>query len=549
MKKVLKVFFVFLLIVPVVVLASSFEGAKNVSNGYYKQFLYPERYLVESTEYWGLDSNGKVKKATGFTKGGLITEREIKISSKGQKNYFSYMYDGINFWEIGGKIVSENIISGIEAKTKVVEYVKHGTKVRGIGTHENPWFFVDVYNVSVEADRNGKIDGGNKSSKKIEPGGVITFSIEPNMGYRYEGNTCGTNAIVENNELKISSVEKDMTCKVTFTESKNAVTLPTPCFEVTTSLHGKRQHCFSAPVNNQLYYSYDVGYFSNENLTVRVGKLLSIPILKGWTFDGYYVGSSELISSSGLYETSYKLLTEVNNVIVAKGHANTYTITFDKQSGTGGTNSASVVYDHDLPTITIPQRTGYAFLGYYTEGGTQYYNSTGGEVKTWEEDADTILYAHWKDVTPPTCTVAKSNTGSTAGVTTTVTCVDNESGCKSDNPTGDTNLTSSKNYTVYDKEGNSFTCSVSVTSYDCNGFDCNPHDCNPHSCNCKTCGGECTAWNCCPQAGYNTGACEGNLPSAKDGWHCYCSKHADTYDCCDTCHDTCHDTCYQTCYK
>ena len=69
------------------------------------------------------------------------------------------------------------------------------------------------------------------------------------------------------------------------------------------------------------------------------------------------------------------------------------------------------------------------------------------------------------DVTGPTCTVAVSNKETTSGVTTTVTCSDNGSGCKTDNPTGETGLKANKTYTVYDNSGNSGTCSVTVTSY------------------------------------------------------------------------------------
>ena len=51
-----------------------------------------------------------------------------------------------------------------------------------------------------------------------------------------------------------------------------------------------------------------------------------------------------------------------------------------------------------MPNITVPQRPGYLFAGYYTgeDGtGTQYYNKNGTGTETWNEAKDTTLYAKW----------------------------------------------------------------------------------------------------------------------------------------------------------
>ncbi len=74
------------------------------------------------------------------------------------------------------------------------------------------------------------------------------------------------------------------------------------------------------------------------------------------------------------------------------------------------------------------------------------------------------------DKTSPSCSTSKSNTGSTSGVTVTVSCSDSGSGC--DTSRGGygkhTGIKSNKTYTVYDKVGNSKSCSVSISSYSCN---------------------------------------------------------------------------------
>ena len=89
-----------------------------------------------------------------------------------------------------------------------------------------------------------------------------------------------------------------------------------------------------------------------------------------------------------------------NKTYTAQWAANTYTVTFDKQGGTGGTDSTTVTYGQAMPTITPPTRTDYIFDGYYdgTNGtGTKYYNAdgTGATGRTWNKASNAPLYAQW----------------------------------------------------------------------------------------------------------------------------------------------------------
>ena len=73
------------------------------------------------------------------------------------------------------------------------------------------------------------------------------------------------------------------------------------------------------------------------------------------------------------------------------------------------------------------------------------------------------------DKTSPSCKGSRSNTGTTSGITYTVSCEENgsyQSGCKDDNTGAHTGLKSSTSYTVYDVAGNSDTCEVTVTRQD-----------------------------------------------------------------------------------
>ena len=77
--------------------------------------------------------------------------------------------------------------------------------------------------------------------------------------------------------------------------------------------------------------------------------------------------------------------------------ATTVIITFDKQSGTGGSDSVTGVYGSSMPSATAPTRALYTFDGYYdiASGGTQYYTSVMVSALTWDKTSATTLYAQW----------------------------------------------------------------------------------------------------------------------------------------------------------
>ncbi|MGN1222085.1 MAG: InlB B-repeat-containing protein, partial [Christensenellales bacterium] len=87
-----------------------------------------------------------------------------------------------------------------------------------------------------------------------------------------------------------------------------------------------------------------------------------------------------------------------NTTLYAKWTANTYTVSFEQQSGSGGTSSVTATYGQAMPSATMPTRTGYTFVGYYTQvgtGGTQYYTAAGKSARNWDIADNTTLYARW----------------------------------------------------------------------------------------------------------------------------------------------------------
>lgn len=95
----------------------------------------------------------------------------------------------------------------------------------------------------------------------------------------------------------------------------------------------------------------------------------------------------------------------------AQWSANTYTVTFDQQSGTGGTASVTATYNAAMPAITKPTRDGYIFGGYYAEPNGQgkiYYNADGSSANNWDKENAT-LYAKWVEYAK--CIFFKNNVG------------------------------------------------------------------------------------------------------------------------------------------
>ena len=80
------------------------------------------------------------------------------------------------------------------------------------------------------------------------------------------------------------------------------------------------------------------------------------------------------------------------------GEPNTYTITLDRQSGSGGTASTVATYASPMPSITPPTRPGYEFCAYTNNVGTKYYNADGTSARTWDNISGATLYAQWKAV-------------------------------------------------------------------------------------------------------------------------------------------------------
>ena len=126
------------------------------------------------------------------------------------------------------------------------------------------------------------------------------------------------------------------------------------------------------------------------------------PHRTGYVFQGYYALPSG-------YGTKYynSDMSSANVWDIADGRTlyaywtgEQYTVTFNKQSGSGGTTSVTVTYGSAMPSASAPTRDGYNFIGYFdgTNGsGSKYYDGQNmTSVKNWDKTYSATLYAYWE---------------------------------------------------------------------------------------------------------------------------------------------------------
>lgn len=149
--------------------------------------------------------------------------------------------------------------------------------------------------------------------------------------------------------------------------------------------------------NKQVTYNSDYG-------------TLCTPTRTGYYFLGWYTAAS---GGTKVTQTS-TVTTAQDHTIYAQWKANTYTLTYNNNGGTGCT-SKTVTYNSSYGTLCTPTRTGYTFLGWYTavSGGTQITQST-----TMTSTQNHTVYAQWK---ANTYTLAYNNNGGTGCTSKTVT--------------------------------------------------------------------------------------------------------------------------------
>ena len=146
-------------------------------------------------------------------------------------------------------------------------------------------------------------------------------------------------------------------------------------------------------------YNKDGGTIANESnytsYTYGTGLTLPTPTRTGYTFGGWYTSQN----FAGTKVTSISATETGNKTYYAKWTANSYSVTYNKNSGSIANESNYTNYAYGVGlTLPTPTRTGYTFGGWYPDS-----SCTGTAVKTISatETGDKKFWAKWTDDIAP----------------------------------------------------------------------------------------------------------------------------------------------------
>lgn len=377
--------------------SGTFADASSASTTFYPTTdnTWVTASIVAKTYSVTLDKNG------GDSDGSVTaTYNSSSLTSFSGAAYAGYSCDGYFTASDGGtKIINANgtLVSGT-----VAGWLSSGNWVKDAATitlyahwTEDATYYTLNYGVGTTSDGHVTVSAAKTSDESaistgasLVSGTGVTITATPATHYKFVGwyttAACLSRVSTSNpysfsmdaNTNLYAKVEL-MTTTVTF--NKNGGSGSTPA--TLTATHGSS--------------SLSSGYVA--------------PTRTGYTFNGWYdaesggnkvFGTNGVITASSGYAdgSSNWTYTGTTLTVYARWTAKSYTVTLDKQSGSGGPASVSATYNAAMPSATMPTRTGYDFNGYYgsTGGsGTKYYNADGSSAHIWDQAGARTIYAYW----------------------------------------------------------------------------------------------------------------------------------------------------------
>lgn len=211
----------------------------------------------------------------------------------------------------------------------------------------------------------------NKYALTLNKGTGI--SAVTGAGTYYYGQSVTIDATVSTGYTWSKWSDNNTNKNVTITMPANALTLTASAtlitYSITYTLNGG-----SVATANPTSYNVTTAAFTLNNPT-RTGYTFA-----GWTGTGLSAATKTVTVAKG---------STGNRAYTANWTANTYTVTFDANSGT---TSKTVTYDSTYGTLPVPTRTGYTFNGWYTakSSGTKITADTKVNITSGQ-----TLYAQW----------------------------------------------------------------------------------------------------------------------------------------------------------
>ena len=405
------------------------QGLKQNEKYYLRVCMKTSRgsYLCSNTES---RSTLQVKKPTYTLSSNTLTIKYNNANIKGEaKYYFKSTIKGTSNINVKRCTLSNNIFT-CDGNTTTIE--------------KNTWYQSSSNQINISYTTTGKakvtartVDKSNNYNESTKDFTInkytITFIKEPadKIGggtinitkscYAISGQSCSiTSPDIEKKGYAIIgwNTNKNATTSIWNINTSKSISSSATYYPIL------KANIYTITLNNQgatssgtkkVYYQYNTTktingttcyYYTNSSLTTCLssGYNINKPSKTGYSFKGYYTSTNgsgtNYVNSSGTFiNNAYKTIGD--KTLYANWQANTYTITYNANGGSGAPSSQSYTYDPNNDTVfylssTTPSRSGYTFLGWSLSSTATSASYSAGQRWGTHNANNYTLYAVWK---------------------------------------------------------------------------------------------------------------------------------------------------------
>ena len=405
------------------------QGLKQNEKYYLRVCMKTSRgsYLCSNTES---RSTLLVKKPTYTLSSNTLTIKYNNANIKGEaKYYFKSTIKGTSNINVKRCTLSNNVFT-CDGNTTTIE--------------KNTWYQSSSDQISVSYTTTGKasvtartVDKSNNYSESTKDFTINKYTITFNKGiadkiggevsniskscYAISGQSCSiTSPDIEKKGYTIIgwNTNKNATTSIWNINTSKSISSSATYYPIL------KANIYTITLNNQgatssgtkkVYYQYNTTktingttcyYYTNSSLTTCLsgGYNINKPSKTGYSFKGYYTSTNgsgtNYVNSSGTFiNNAYKTIGD--KTLYANWQANTYTITYNANGGSGAPSSQSYTYDPNNDTVfylssTTPSRSGYTFLGWSLSSTATSASYSAGQRWGTHNANNYTLYAVWK---------------------------------------------------------------------------------------------------------------------------------------------------------
>ena len=386
-----------------------------------------ESYLCSNTES---RSTLQVKKPTYTLSSNTLTIKYNNANINGEaKYYFKSTIKGTSNINVKRCTLSNNIFTCDGNTTTIEKYAWYQSSSNQINIS-----YTTTGKAKVTARTVDKSNNYNESTKDFTINKyTITFNkgIADKIGgevsniskscYAISGQSCSiTSPDIEKKGYTIIgwNTNKNATTSIWNINTSKSISSSATYYPIL------KANIYTITLNNQgatssgtkkVYYQYNTTktingttcyYYTNSSLTTCLssGYNINKPSKTGYSFKGYYTSTNgsgtNYVNSSGTFiNNAYKTIGD--KTLYANWQANTYTITYNANGGSGAPSSQSYTYDPNNDTVfylssTTPSRSGYTFLGWSLSSTATSASYSAGQRWGTHNANNYTLYAVWK---------------------------------------------------------------------------------------------------------------------------------------------------------